>query len=280
MSNVSTLNAIRNTLGRFWMHDRLWLNDPDCVMARNSGTALTTDEVHTLATVIALSGGMTLASDPLPALPDAQRQLLSMLLPVYGRSATPLDLFQSDMPQHFQLDCGTHAMLGVFNWRDEPADVTAQLPRTDTQVFEAWSQEYLGVLRDTVTLRLPAHGCKLLALRPAAGRPQVVGTSLHALQGTMEIAAEEWDGKTLVLRLRPVAKREGELFIAATQAPTADGTEVRTAGPGLWAMRVQVDMEQDLRITFPGTASGRFANRPAGVGRGQRLAIPNPRPCA
>jgi alpha-galactosidase len=250
MSNVSTLNALRNTLGRFWMHDRLWLNDPDCMMARNSETALTTDEVQTLATAIALSGGMTLDSDPLPALPDGRRQLLSMLLPVYGRSAIPLDLFQSDMPRLFQLDCGTHTMLGVFNWLDEPADVTAPLPKTGTHVFEAWSQEYLGILRDTVTFRLPAHGCKLLALRPAAGHPQVVGTSLHALQGTLEIAAEEWDGKTLVLHLRPVAKREGDLFIAATQPPTADGAEVRTAGPGLWATRVQVDTEQDLRITF------------------------------
>lgn len=250
MSTVSTLNAIRNTLSRFWMHDRLWLNDPDCMMARNSETALTTDEVHTLATVVALSGGMTLDSDPLPALLDAQRQLLSMLLPVYGRSAIPLDLFQSDMPHQLQLDCGTHTMLGIFNWQDESADVTVPLPNVDTHVFEARVQEYLGVLRDTVTFRLPAHGCKLVALRSATSHPQVVGTSLHALLGTMEIAAEEWDGKTLVIRLRPVARREGELFIAATRAPIADGAEVRTAGPGVWAMRVQVDTEQELRITF------------------------------
>ena len=34
----ATRNAVRNVLSRAWMHRRLWLNDPDCLMARTRET--------------------------------------------------------------------------------------------------------------------------------------------------------------------------------------------------------------------------------------------------
>ena len=46
---VATKNAVRNTLTRAFMHRRLWLNDPDCLMVRDGETALTLDEVQSLA---------------------------------------------------------------------------------------------------------------------------------------------------------------------------------------------------------------------------------------
>ena len=91
---------IRNMITRCWMHGSLWLSDPDCLLVRESETDLTPDEVRALATVIALSGGMVLDSDNLPRLSAERRELISMLLPVYGKSAVPLDLFEAtDMPQ-------------------------------------------------------------------------------------------------------------------------------------------------------------------------------------
>src|SRR2546422_1081578 len=36
-------NAIRNTMMRWWMHGRLWQNDPDCLVVRGSDTGLTPD---------------------------------------------------------------------------------------------------------------------------------------------------------------------------------------------------------------------------------------------
>ena len=40
----ATRNAVRNILSRTWMHRRLWLNDPDCLMARTRETDLTPAE--------------------------------------------------------------------------------------------------------------------------------------------------------------------------------------------------------------------------------------------
>ncbi|MDX1649598.1 MAG: alpha-galactosidase, partial [Myxococcota bacterium] len=66
----STRSAVRSILARAWMHRRLWLNDPDCLMARTRGTKLTPDEVDSLAAAIAVTGGMVVFSDDVPALAE------------------------------------------------------------------------------------------------------------------------------------------------------------------------------------------------------------------
>jgi hypothetical protein len=52
-----------------------------------------------------------------------------------------------------------------------------------------------------------------LRLTPDLGRPQIIGSTFHITQGGAEIAGEEWDGSTLRVHLRPVAKQDGELFV-------------------------------------------------------------------
>lgn len=255
LSTVSTLNGIRNILARFWMHERLWLNDPDCLLARSSETALTLDEVRTLTTVIAMSGGIVLDSDNLPRLTPDRQEIASMVLPPYGRSAVPLDLFESTVPQLFQLDCGAYTLLAVFNWNDAPASVEAPLPAAANHVFDVWERKYLGVRQGLVVLDLAQHGCALLRLTPAAGRPQVIGSSFHLLQGVMEVAAEEWDGQRLRLSLRPVAKGEGEVFIHVppdlgsprVDVPSAQVTEV---GAGVWAIGLRLDSDTMIKLRF------------------------------
>jgi alpha-galactosidase len=76
----STANAVRNVLARAWMHRRLWLNDPDCLMARTGDTGLTHDEVNTLASVITASGGMVVFSDDLPSLGEADVARLGQVI--------------------------------------------------------------------------------------------------------------------------------------------------------------------------------------------------------
>jgi alpha-galactosidase len=71
----ATRSAVRNVLARAWMHRRLWLNDPDCLVAR-SQTELSDAEVRTLATAIAATGGMFAFSDDLPSLAPERRGLV------------------------------------------------------------------------------------------------------------------------------------------------------------------------------------------------------------
>lgn len=255
LSVPGSLNAIRNTLSRFWMHGRLWLNDPDCLLARDSETALTADEVRTLATVIALCGGMALDSDNLARLTPERRALISFLLPPLGRPAVPLDLFAEEMPRLFALDCGMHRLLGVFNWDDEPREIHAPLPEQPAHAFEAWSKAYLGVHQGQISVRIPAHGCALLALRSALDRPQLVGSTFHVGQGVLEVASESFAGDTLVLSLKPVAAKEGTLYLhlppSFRQAPPrVEGADADAApgDAGLLAIHLALREPRQLRI--------------------------------
>lgn len=81
----ATVNAWRNTLSRSFMHRRLWVNDPDCLMLRTQDTSLTEDQMHAWAYAVAMSGGMALISDNLALLDSDARKLLDEVIEI-GRA--------------------------------------------------------------------------------------------------------------------------------------------------------------------------------------------------
>jgi alpha-galactosidase len=269
-------NSLRNILTRSWCHRRLWLNDPDCFLARDEmavlalgevrmpTTLLTLDEVRTLATAIGLSGGIVLDSDNLPAMSAERVAIVSLLLPPWGEAARPLDLFQSGMPSLFQLAVErpweSWTLLGVFNWEDVACTLRAPLAPGRLHVFDLWSGQYSGVgSGEAVFPGVPAHGCKLLALREAQERPQVVSSTFHFTQGALEIEDARYDGgrRALILSLRPVAKKEGELMLYAPPnlrpGPVEGEVRVSARPDGLWALGLR--LERPLRLEVPFVAS-------------------------
>lgn len=67
-SEPATAAALDAIVARSFMHRRLWLNDPDCLMLRARQTRLTAEERGALAATIAASGGMLLISDDMALL--------------------------------------------------------------------------------------------------------------------------------------------------------------------------------------------------------------------
>lgn len=244
MAEPSALNSIRNAITRFWMHGRLWQNDPDCLLVRETETELTLDEVRSLTTAIGMTGGMVLDSDDLAALDGERREMISMLLPVYGKSAVPTDLFTADMPRLLDLDCGRHRMIALFNWSADAAVLSTNLPER-SHVFDAWERRYLGVQERSIALDAPAHGCRLLAIRPGLDRPQVVGSTFHLLQGACEIVSESWADGALTVSMRPVAVKRGALYVwhpNGVRPSGVDGVEAHLTevGDGVWAMTFEL----------------------------------------
>jgi alpha-galactosidase len=82
----ATVNAWRNTLSRSFMHRRLWLNDPDCLMLRTDRTELEPEQLRAWALAVGVSGGMALVSDDLALLGDDARSLLDEVIAL-GREA-------------------------------------------------------------------------------------------------------------------------------------------------------------------------------------------------
>ena len=117
-----------------------------------------------------------------------------------------------DAYQHFyQL-----AAEGVLAHKGDPifsAQIKAPLPPGRWHVFEFWKREYIGLRDGSLRLPVPPRGCLLLRITPHLGRPQIIGSTFHITQGAAEIAGEEWDGSTLRVQLRPVARQDGELFV-------------------------------------------------------------------
>lgn len=76
----ATVNAWRNTLSRSFLHRRLWVNDPDCLMLRTDKTQLDAEQVRAWALAVGVSGGMALVSDDLSLLDAQARSLLDEVI--------------------------------------------------------------------------------------------------------------------------------------------------------------------------------------------------------
>lgn len=126
----ATMNAWRNTLARAHQHRRLWLNDPDCLMLRETETDLSEEQVRAWSLAVAASGGMAVISDDLSLLDSRAGDLLNEVVTV-GRAVDEAartgpaprcdDLMSSAVP--------TVLRSSVATLRSDPAAGTAALAR-------------------------------------------------------------------------------------------------------------------------------------------------------
>lgn len=166
---VATRNALRNILTRAFMHRRLWLNDPDCLMVRGDETALTLDEVRSLAAVIGLSDGMFVLSDRMDALGEKRRGLLEQAHALRGGAARVVDLFASGLPELVHTAYEERMAIGAFNFGERAVDrvIGIEMPVADNQVRELWSDAVLPVRDARVVLgAVPPHASRVLLCDP------------------------------------------------------------------------------------------------------------------
>ncbi|MEI7593021.1 MAG: glycoside hydrolase family 36 protein [Actinomycetes bacterium] len=107
----ATVHAWQNTLARSFMHRKLWLNDPDCLMLRESETAMSKATIRTWAHAVAVSGGMALVSDDLALLDGESRKLLNEVIElgrlsdsaaIAGSPARCQDLLRHEVAREFE----------------------------------------------------------------------------------------------------------------------------------------------------------------------------------
>ncbi len=197
----SAANAMRNSLNRAWMHPTLWINDPDCLLIRDANSKLTRDEIRTLASVIGLTGGMLILSDPMHQIKEDRWSLASLLLPPLDQAAQPRSWLAEAWPNIITMNItrpwGAFTLAGLFNWTDESASIELSLaslghPERRFHVCEFWSQRYFGIISNTLQLDLPAHGSAVLAVQPASDRPTLLSTDFHLGQGSVEVQRFEF----------------------------------------------------------------------------------------
>jgi len=193
----SVRNAIQNILTRAPMHNRWWVNDPDCLLVRPQ-SELTLAEIQTMATVTGMTGGAMLLSDDLTRVPEERLQIARALLPVLPVCADVLDVFDRSEPELLRLDLtgavGEWHVLAWINRSDEAVTWVFEpqkfrLPAGDYWMRSFWDGQ-VGDSQHPLTMNVDPHGTSLLAVRRRqSDMVQYLGGDLHFSQG-MEIS--EW----------------------------------------------------------------------------------------
>lgn len=128
--NFPTARAsLINTLTRSAMHNRFWINDPDCLMVRRTHTKLSPDQSLMLAAIMTLSGGMLLLSDEIGELDDHQLDLFHRCIKVNRECAPktpiPLLMLEDEFPRGLYNPAG---YLGLWNPTDRPERIEVAIP--------------------------------------------------------------------------------------------------------------------------------------------------------
>ena len=225
----ATRSAIHSIITRGFLHRRWWINDPDCLLLRDENTHLTEAEVQSLATVISLSGGSLIVSDHMPALSKERVTWLARLLPPLPGTARIVDWFDATYPSRLVLplvgEAGSWYLIALLNWSDLPADVDLDLEEMGVQFAGAlhtvdfWRASYRRMEDSLLHLsEIPAHGIRLLAVRPVLEPPQWLGDTLHISQG---LAVRSWNvvDKRLVAQLDLGRRAQGRVWLALPSAP-------------------------------------------------------------
>ncbi len=231
---------LRNDLLGGYMHNVYWHNHRENVIIRDflspfhawrqqspelKDTMLTDNEIRCYLSAATLVGGAMLVTEPMEELARGDRMdLLHRFLPhVEGGRAQVLDAFAHDgdptwYGRRIETPFEIYHVLGAFNWGDLYADrelsLRDYLGAGKWHVFDYWAQRYLGQMRDRLSLpNVPAHGCRIVAVRPALNRPQVVGSNLHILQGAVEFDDVQYQDNVLSIRVGHPVQREAQIHI-------------------------------------------------------------------
>ena len=167
----STVYALDAIIARSFMHRRLWLNDPDCLMLRARETRLTADERAALAATIVGSGGMLLISDDMSLLDTEAGTLFRAVAQIAAEidsnsvreAVLAFDLMATgDVRGVITETAGGGAIAMILNRGDLPARVqTSDLKKGVGQIvaLDLAFDERIEVFD---TLDLPPHSARIL----------------------------------------------------------------------------------------------------------------------
>jgi hypothetical protein len=211
----------------YFLHGRLWWNDPDPCYVRPS---VPSNHARLITSWVALSGQFNLNSDWIPGLPPERLEILKRTLPHHGAVARPVDYFDSIMPGTWLVTDTRQAVrrdvLGLFNWESQDRILSHEMSwaglnsRTHYHGFDFWADTPVPEVCGRFSFSVPAQSCRVVALRAVEGHPILVSTSRHVTQGMVDVADERWRprDRTLSATSQLVANDPYELRIAGLEA--------------------------------------------------------------
>lgn len=230
----------RTVLYRAFYNRKVFLNDPDGIVLRDSETGdgfnCTYSEARLWATAVALSGGSVLVNEELEKLSEARRSLFTALVPPLGVAARPLSFFETPAPTLAVLDYSSDVKFAAsFHWGDTLADrsfTTAQFGFEKALVVRCWDKKVLGVL-DTVEEKncLP-HSAELYLLYRVPQEPCFLYSEINLFGGVSLYHAALQQGAWQLTVEETARTLPGAVYGWVPQGFVAPGTAVQTFAEG------------------------------------------------
>ena len=217
----------------YFLHGRIWYNDPDPVYVRAS---MPLNHAQLICSWVTLSGQLNLSSEWFPDLPPERLDILKRTMPSHGLLPRPADLFENDPPRLWLLTdaparelpatrnhrkpseisgsrrpegrAPRRDIIGVFNWEsqeqnfDYPLDKLGLDANTEYVAFDYWQNALVSPIKGRLQISVPAESCRVIAVRPRANHPQLLSTSRHITQGIVDVLEEKWEAAKKALRGR------------------------------------------------------------------------------
>ncbi len=262
-------NSLHNIVTRAWMHGRWWRNDPDALMVRSEHTELTQDEIRLQTTLIGLSGGLLMLSDPIAQLPPERRAMFAVLWPPLIEGMDALDLLSHEHPQHVVTPMvrtwGRWRLVALINWEDTPQRILfpeALLTLEHARAYhlvDFWERRYQRIEQGRALpfITIPPHGVALLSLRPVTTPPQLIATTFHLSMGG-EISTWEAGDTDLRFDINLERLAEGEIWLSLPARPLqawlndaplpADAWHA--VAQDIWALRCTILHRAHIRVTW------------------------------
>jgi len=267
--NIEVLRTnARSLAAGYWLNDR-WYHREVCDMSVRMQADV--EEVRMRLAMMTLAGCSVSFSDEFQYLPPSRIRMMQQCLPPGNPPMRPIDLFDRTIPSIWRVHCKTDAdewdVVGLFNFENSPQERSVDWSSIDladdaeAAVFEFWQERLVGVHKGRVTMTLPPQSSRILSIRRATGRPQVIGTDMHVLQGYHEIKQLRWDDKANVLSgsCERMAGLDAKLFVLMPDGYTPhfdfplakSSAQLTRVGGDLWMHELTfTDATHTWRIPF------------------------------
>jgi len=146
-SGISTRSAICSSIYRSFMHNRFWVNDPDCLMIRQHKTKLNPEERQTLYNVITALGGMLVISDRLPDYSATEREMLLQAIALFDK-AKDGDIYCNDVLRPLRSFYNAKGLGVLLNVDDTTCETTLE-----QEIMNNYSKIFL-IEKNT---KIPSH---------------------------------------------------------------------------------------------------------------------------
>jgi len=261
----SARNGLQVALNRAMLNRKWWINDPDCLIMRDTDSHLSRDEVQTMASLMALLAGSLIDSDDLPSMSAERSTWLGRLLPPLPRQARVHGQFEQEVPELLTLDLsgpvGVWKVVLLINWSPGTRRIPLEPERIGMDAsapwfgVDFWREEPVMVEGPAWSFEVPSHGVRLFSLRRRHdSTPMWLGDTLHISQG---LVVEEWktSNTDLQARLSPGHQMYGRIWLALPSQPAeasldGDPVEFRPAARGIFAADVAVGAGAHLHVRW------------------------------